>query len=151
MSALDDRFEYIRNALARFRADQQRIGSVKPHCAFDHLFGALDIRAGQINLVDHRNNFEPVIDREIRIGQRLRFDALRRIHHQQRAFACRQRPRNLIREIHVPRRIDQVELVSLSVVRHVHHTDRMGLNGDAAFPLQVHGVEHLRLHLSRRE
>ena len=43
--------------------------------------------------------------------------------------------------------INQVELVFLAVLRQVLHAHRMGLDGDAALPLQVHGVQHLLLHL----
>jgi hypothetical protein len=47
--------------------------------------------------------------------------------------------------------VDQVELVGLAVVRGVHHADGVGLDGDAAFALQIHGVEHLRLHFAGSE
>ena len=47
--------------------------------------------------------------------------------------------------------VDQVELIGLTVLRGVHHADGMGLDGDAAFALEVHGVEDLRLHLARGE
>ena len=47
------------------------------------------------------------------------------------------------------RRVDQVELVGLAVLRGVHHADGVRLDGDAALALQVHGVEHLGLHLAR--
>ena len=47
--------------------------------------------------------------------------------------------------------VDQVQLVSLAVLRGVHHADRVGLDGDAALALEVHGVEDLGLHLARGE
>ena len=108
-----------------------------------------DVGAGQIDLVDDRNDFETVVDREVSVGQRLRFDALRRIDHQQRAFARGQRARDFVGEIHVAGSVDQVELIGLAILRGVHHADGVGLDGDAALALQVHGVEHLRLHLAR--
>ena len=69
----------------------------------------LGLRAGQIDLVDDRDDLEAVLDRQIGVGQRLRLDALRRVHQQQRALARRQRPRDLVREVDVARRVDQVE------------------------------------------
>ena len=48
-------------------------------------------------------------------------------------------------------RVDEVELIFLAVVRDVLHAHRVRLDGDAALALQVHGVEHLLLHLARRE
>ncbi len=119
--------------------------------AFDHFFGARNVGAGQINLVDDGNDFEPVIDREIGIRQRLGFDALRGIDHQQRAFAGGQRARNFVGKIHVAGGVDQVELIDLAILRRVHHAHGVGLDGDAALPLQVHGVEHLGLHLAHGE
>ena len=44
--------------------------------------------------------------------------------------------------------VDEVELVGLAVVGGVHHADGVGLDGDAALALEVHGVEDLGLHLA---
>ena len=85
--SLYNRLQHIRHTLAGFRADQQSIGGVQPHRALDHLFGARNVGALQVDLVDHRNNFEPVIDRQVGVRQSLRFDALRSVYHQQRPFA----------------------------------------------------------------
>ena len=71
----------------------------------------LRLRRRQVDFIDHRNNFEIVMQRQISIGERLRFHALRRIDHQQRAFAGLQAARDFVREIDVSRRIDQVELI----------------------------------------
>ena len=45
-------------------------------------------------------------------------------------------------------RVDEVQLVALAVVRVVEQRDALRLDGDAALALQLHGVEHLRLHLA---
>ncbi len=45
-------------------------------------------------------------------------------------------------------RVDEVELIKLTILGRVHHADRMGLDGDASLALQVHGVEYLGLHLA---
>ena len=137
--------------MARLGADQHRIGCIQSYRAFNHLFRARYIRALKIDLVDDRNNLESVVDREVRVGQRLRFHSLRSIHHQQRAFARGERPRNFIGKIHVAGCVDQVQLISLAIQRGVHHPDRVRLDGDAALPLQIHGVQHLRLHLARSQ
>ena len=73
------------------------------------------LRARQVDLVDDRDDLEVVLDREIGVGERLRFDALRRVDQQQRAFARGQRSRHLVAEVHVPGRVDQVEDVLLAV------------------------------------
>ena len=148
---LHDGFQHLGHALAGLGADGQRVRSVEPDGALDHLFGALDVGAGQIDLVDDGNDLQPVVDRDVGVGQGLRLDALRCIHHQQRAFARGQRARNFVAEVHVPGRVDQVELIGLAVGRGIHHAHRMRLDGDAALALQVHRIEHLRLHLARRQ
>src|SRR5260370_26651696 len=44
-------------------------------------------------------------------------------------------------------RIDQVQLVFLTIVRGVLHTHGMSLDGDATLPLQVHRIQDLLVHL----
>ena len=89
-----------------------------------------------------------MIDGEIRIGQRLRLHSLRGVDHEQRPFAGGQRTRDFVGKIDVAGGVNQVELVGLPVLRGVHHANRVGFDGDAALPLQVHGVQHLRLHFT---
>ena len=48
-------------------------------------------------------------------------------------------------------RVDEVQLVDFSVVRRIRHAHGVCFDRDAALPLQVHRIEHLRLHLARRE
>ena len=105
-NALHDGFENVGNALAGFGADEDGVGGVEADGAFDHFFGARDVGALQIDLVDDGNNFEAVIDGEIGIGQRLGFDALRGIDHEQRAFAGSQRARDFVGKIHVAGSVD---------------------------------------------
>ena len=88
---------------------------------------------------------------KIGVGECLGFHALRGIDDQQSAFAGRKRARNFIRKINVAGRIDQVELIFLTVLGHVLHPHRVGLDGDSALTLQVHRVQHLFLHLAQGE
>ena len=64
---------------------------------------------GQIDLVDDRDDLEAVLDGEIGIRERLRFDALRRIDQEQRALAGGERPRHFVREVDVAGRVDEVQ------------------------------------------
>ena len=64
---------------------------------------------GQVDLVDDRDDLEVVLDREVGVGERLRLDALRRVDEQQRAFAGGERSRDLVAEVDVAGRVDQVE------------------------------------------
>ena len=149
--ALHNGLEHIGNALAGLGADEDGVGGVEADGAFDHFFGARNVGALQIDFVDDRNNFQAVINCEIRIGQRLGFDALGCVDHQQRAFARSQRARDFVGKIHVAGRVDEIELVGLAVLRGVHHANGVGFDGDAALALQVHGIEHLGLHFAGGE
>ena len=119
-------------------AGQDRVAGVEPDDLLDLPLGFVRLRARQVDLVDDRNDLEVVLDREVGVGQRLRFDALRRIDQQQRAFARRQRARHFVGEVDVARRVDQVQDVGLAVVRRVVQPDRVGLDRDAALALEVH-------------
>ncbi len=57
----------------------------------------------------------PASMREEEIRQRLRLNPLRRVDDEDRALARGERARHLVREVHVPRRVDEVELVVLAV------------------------------------
>src|ERR1019366_9755440 len=146
-----DRFEDVGDTLSGLRADWQGVRCVETDRAFDHLLGALHVSAGQIDLVDDGNDLKAAVDCQVRIRQGLRFYALRSIDDEQRTFARGQGARDLVGEIYVTGRVDEIQLISRAVVRGVHHAHRMGFDGDAAFALKVHGIEHLRLHLSRRQ
>ena len=102
------------NAGAFLRARENRAAGVEADDFLDLPPRLVRLRARQVDLVDDRNDLEIVVDREIGVGQRLRLDTLRGIDEQQRAFARRQRTRDLVREIDVARRVDQVEHVRLA-------------------------------------
>ena len=48
----------------------------------------------------------------------------------------------------MPRGVDQVKRVLLTVAGRVFHLDSVAFDGDALFALEVHVVEHLRLHFA---
>ena len=149
--ALDDRLEGVDDADARLGRRQDGVGRVEADDLLDLPLRLVDLRAGQVDLVDHRHDLEVAVDREIRVGQRLRLDALGGVDEQQRAFAGGQRPRHLVREVDVAGRVDQVEDVGLAVLGRVVQAHGVRLDGDAALPLQVHVVEELGLDLARLE
>ena len=113
-----------------------------------HLFlDPIRIRTGQVDLVEHWNDLEIVVQRQIHVGQGLGFHALAGIHHQQRPFTGLQAAAHLIGEVHVARRIDQVEDVLLPIGRRVIHPGGLKLDRDSPLPLQVHVVQELVLHV----
>ncbi len=143
------RFENLLDAAAVLAAGEDGGVAVEADDLFELALRLVGLRRRQVDLVDDRDDFEIVLDREIGVGQRLRFDALRRVDQQQRAFARGQRSRDLVAEVDVAGRVDQVEDVGLAIVRRgVVQPDRMGLDRDAALALEVHAVEDLRRHLA---
>ncbi len=46
-------------------------------------------------------------------------------------------------------RVDQMQVVGVAVPGLELDPDRLGLDGDSAFALEVHGIQHLRPHLER--
>ena len=89
-----------------------------------------------------------MLNGQIGVGQRLRLHALAGVHHQHSTFTGGQAAADLIVEVHMTRRVNQVQDVGLPVVRLVAQGDGTSLDGDAPFPFQIHGVQDLILHLS---
>ena len=112
---------------------------------------ALRIGAGQVDLVDHRHQLQIVLERQVDVGQRLRLDALRGIHHEHRALAGRQGARDLVMEVDVAGRVDEVQLVLVAVARLVEHAHGARLDRDALLALEIHRIEHLIGHLARAQ
>jgi hypothetical protein len=117
----------------------------------DFLCTPVRLGARQVDLVEDGDDLETRIHREEQVRERLRLDALGRIHHEHSAFARRQGARDLVGEVHVAGRVDEVELVLLAIVRGVRHPHRVQLDRDAALALEVEGVEHLGLHFALLE
>ena len=106
--------------------------------------GTFRVRLRKIDLVHDRNDLQAVLDREVRVRERLRLDPLGGVDDEQRALARLQRARHLVREVDVPGRVDEVELVALP-----RDADGLGLDRDPALALELHRVEHLRAHIAR--
>ena len=77
---------------------------------------------------------EVVVGGEVGVGERLRLDALRRVHDEHGALAGRERARDLVGEVDVARRVDQVQDVLVAVLRRVPQGHRPRLDRDARAP-----------------
>ena len=145
---MDDRFEDLVDAGTFLGTREDRVARVEPDDVLDLPLRFVGLCAGQIDLVDDGDDLEVVLDRQIGVGQRLRLDALRGVDDEQRPFRRGQRARDLVGEVDVARRVDQVQDVGLAVVGMVGQPDRVRLDRDPAFALEVHRVEHLGFHLA---
>ena len=83
----------------------------------DLLLHLLGLGRRQVDLVEDRHDLEVGVDRLVGVGQGLRLDALGRVDQQQRALAGAHRAADLVGEVDVARRVDQVEDVVLPVAR----------------------------------
>jgi len=88
------------------------------------------------------------VEGQIEVGQRLRLDALRGVDQQDGPLAGGQRARDLVGEIDVAGRVDEVQHVPAAVWAGPRQPDRLALDGDAALALDVHPVEVLGAHLA---
>ena len=144
----DHGFEDVVDPDAGLGAGAHGVGGVDADDVLDLVDDALRIGGRQVDLVQDRHDRDALLDRRVAVGDRLRLDALRRVDDQQRAFARGQRARDLVGEVDVPGRVDQVELVGLAVARRVGQRRGLRLDRDAALALQVHRVQHLLAHLA---
>ena len=132
-------------------ADEASVGGVEADCALDHLLGAWNVGAGEVDLVDHGNDFEAVIDGQVGVCKSLGFDPLGGIHDEECAFAGGKSAGHFVGKIHVARRIDEVQLIDFAILGGVHHADGVRLDRDAAFAFKIHGIKDLLLHLAHGE
>ena len=115
----------------------------------DLLRHALGLGAGQVDLVQARDQLEPGVDGQVGVRDGLGLDALGRVDDQQRALAGGERARDLVGEVDVAGRVDQLQLVGLAVLRGEEDAHRLGLDRDPALALEVHRVQQLRAHRAR--
>ena len=65
----------------------------------------------QVDLVEDRDDRQALADGEVDVGQRLGLDALRGVHHEDRALAGLEAAADLVAEVDVAGRVDEVEPV----------------------------------------
>ena len=147
--AAHDRLEQLLHPLAGLGGDPDRLLGVVAEQLVDLAGHALGLGAGQVDLVQRGDQLEAAVDGQVGVGERLRLDALGGVHEQQRAVAGLERSRDLVREVDVPGRVDQVQAVGLAVLGLVLHAHGLRLDRDAALALELHRVEHLRAVLAR--
>ena len=141
--ALDHRVEQLGHAVAGLGRDPQDVVGRDAEDVLDLHRVAVGIGGRQVDLVERGHDLEVVLHRQVAVGQRLRLDALGGVDHQHHALARGERPADLVAEVDVARRVDQVEHVALPLDTHVLRLDR-----DAPLALEVHRVEVLLAHVT---
>ena len=143
-----DALEQLRHALARLRRNHHGVVGVDADDVLELLFDLVGVRRREVYLVEHRHELEVEVRREVAVGHSLRLDALRCVDDEHRALAGRERARDLVGEVDVARRVDEVQHVGAPVARLVVHAHGDGLYRYAALALEVEHVEQLRLHVA---
>ena len=141
--ALHNGFEHVWHAVAGLGADGQGLGAVQPDVFFNFGLHPLHVGTREVDFVEDRDDLVVVVKSEVDVGERLRLHALRGVHHQQRAFAGGQGARHFVVEVHVSGRVDEVQLIFLSVGSHIRDAHGLRLDGDAALAFQIHLVQVL--------
>ena len=143
---MHDRLQYLIDPRSVLGRDQRSIRSIKTDHILNLLLHTFRLCAWQINLVDHRENLQIMIQCQIYISKGLCLDSLRRIHDKNSAIAGCQTPAHLVVKIYMTWRVDQVEDILFSVLCRINGSDGLSLDRDASFPFQLHIVKNLCLH-----
>ena len=143
----DDRLEDLVDPGALLGRGEDDLLARDGEDALELLHHDLRLRRGQVDLVEDRDDREVLAKGEMDVGQRLGLDALGGVDHEDGALAGLQAAADLVAEVDVAGRVDEVEPVDQAVVRRVLEADGPGLDRDPLLPLQVHRVEDLARHL----
>ena len=139
----DDRVEQLRHALARLRRDAHDLLGRDAEDVLDLGGEAVGVGRREVDLVEHGDDRQVVLEGEVAVGQRLRLDPLGGVDDEHDPLARRQRAAHLVAEVDVAGGVDEVEGVALPLDAHVLRLDR-----DAPLALELHRVEVLLAHVA---
>ena len=144
----NERFQQRTYASAGLGAHAQDSAGVDANDVLDFRRHAGGVGLREVDLVEYGQDFEALFYCRVAIGDRLRFDALGSVYHEQCALARGEGTGDFVAEVDVSGGVDEVQLVGLAVLRGVVERDALRLDGDASFALEVHRVEHLVRHFT---
>ena len=142
----DHPFQHLIDVQAGLGGDAGRVHAGQTDDVFHFLRHLVRVGGGQVDLVQDGHQLQVVLQGHVGVGEGLGLNALRGVHDEDRALTGGQTAADLVGEVHMARRVDEVELVGLAVLGGVVHGNGASLDGDATFPLDVHVVEDLVLH-----
>ncbi len=141
--ALDDRIEQVGHAFAGLGRHADDLVGRDAEDRLDLARVPVGVGRREVDLVQRGDDLEVVLQRQVAVGERLGLDALGGVDDEDDPLAGGEAAADLVAEVDVARRVDQVEDVALPVDAHV-----LGLDRDAALALEVHRVEVLRAHVA---
>ena len=113
--AVDDRLEHVVHAGPVLGADEQDVLARDGERLLELAHHHLRVGGGQVDLVDDRDDRQVLGHGEVHVRERLGLDPLAGVDDQDRALACLEGPADLVGEVDVPGRVDEVEGVRLAV------------------------------------
>src|SRR3954447_22087307 len=145
----DDRLEDVRDAGPVLGRGEDDLLARDGQHVLELVHDRVGVRRRQVDLVEDRDEREVLPQREMDVGERLRLDALGGVHDEDRALTGLERVADLVREVDMTRRVDEVEAIHEAVARLVLEADGARLDRDALLALEVHRIEDLAGHLAR--
>ena len=118
--------EQFRDAVASLPRYPQHVTRLAADDVSDLAGVAVRVGRGQVDLVEHRDDVQVAVQRQVEVGQRLRLDALGGVDQQHRTLAGLERTGHLVGEVDVTGRVDQVQDVTSYVRRHSMADGRFG-------------------------
>ena len=112
----DDLLQQLVHADTRLRRDEQDVVGRAADDVGELRRVLLRLRGGQVDLVQHRNDRQVVLEGEVEIREGLRLNALGSVDQEDGPFAGGQRARDLVGEVDVPGGVDHVQDIRLPVL-----------------------------------
>ena len=88
-----------------------------------------------------------MVQGQINVCQGLGLDSLGSIHNQNRAVAGCQASGHFVVKVNMSGSVNQIENILAAVLGLIYRPDCLGFNSDSPFPLQIHIIQDLVLHL----
>jgi hypothetical protein len=119
------------------RRDERGFGGIELEIVGELLEDAVDVGVGRVDLVERGNDSEVGATRECVVGESLSLNALRGVDEQHGALAAVESTRDLVGEVDVARRVDQIDEIGDGVFAHQHRYNvRFDCNATLAFNRQ---------------
>jgi len=144
----NNRFQHILDADSLFGGDQRCIGGINANDFFYFQLDFLRPCTWQVDFIQYWDDFQIFLQCQVDIGQGLGLHPLGGIHDEHRPFTGRQTSGYFIGEIDMPRGVNQIKDIIMTVLGLVKKPRGLQLDGDAPFPFQIHIVQILFLHVS---
>ena len=91
-----------------------------------------------------------MVERQICVCERLRFDSLRCVDYEHRTLAGSKGTRDFVVEVNMAGSVYKIQFIDLAVARGIVHFDRVRLYSYSALALKIHVIKYLSSHIALR-